>query len=74
LSDLTATLKRLHTLIPSVTSLVQRYMTRPRGCLYGSEPARVPELARIPEMNLHEGLALRVLIRVGRLLRMHKAK
>ena len=29
-----------------------------RGCLYGSEPARVPELARIPEMNfttrLHE--------------------
>jgi hypothetical protein len=29
-----------------------------KGCLYGSEPARVPELARIPEMNfttrLHE--------------------
>jgi hypothetical protein len=29
-----------------------------RGCLYESEPARVPELARIPEMNfttrLHE--------------------
>jgi cytochrome c biogenesis protein ResB len=23
-----------------------------RDCLYGSEPARVPELARIPEMNL----------------------
>jgi hypothetical protein len=29
-----------------------------RGCLYGSEPAQVPELARVPEMNfttrLHE--------------------